>query len=135
MTTEAATEYRVPGTLDTARAWLASGRRQATVALALYVVISIGYFGLHVLPHLGRETVGLRDWTDPTVNIWSLAWWPYALLHGLNPLVTHALFAPDRIDRRIGDLREDDRQMLRQLGIAERRLLGHCGRRDDEQAP
>jgi hypothetical protein len=98
MTTQAATEYRVPRTLDTARAWLASGRRQATVALALYVVISIGYFGLHVLPHLGRETVGLRDWTDPTVNIWSLAWWPYAVLHGLNPLVTHALFPPDRID-------------------------------------
>ena len=62
------------------------------------MVISIGYFGLHVLPHLGSETVGLRNWTDPTVNMWSLAWWPYALLHGLNPLVTHALFAPDRID-------------------------------------
>ena len=98
MTTQTATEYRVPRTLDTARAWLASGRRQATAALALYVVISIGYFGLHVLPHLGSATVGLRNWTDPTVNIWSLAWWPYALLHGLNPLVTHALFAPDRID-------------------------------------
>jgi len=98
MTTRTATEYRVPRTLDMARAWLASGRRQATVALALYVAISIGYFGLHVLPHLGSENVGLHDWTDPTVNMWSLAWWPYALLHGLNPLVTHALFAPDRID-------------------------------------
>jgi hypothetical protein len=98
MTTQAATEYRVPRTLDIVRGWLASGRRQATAALALYVAISIGYFGLHVLPHLGTENVGLPNWTDPTVNMWSLAWWPHALLHGLNPLVTNALFAPDRID-------------------------------------
>lgn len=98
MTTQPATEYRVRRTLDTVRDWLASGRRQATAALALYVAISIGYFGLHVLPHLGSENVGLPNWTDPTVNMWSLAWWPYALLHGLNPLVTNALFVPDRID-------------------------------------
>ena len=98
MTTQAATGYRVPGTPDIVRDWLASGRRQAMVAFALYVAISIGYFGVHVLPHLGSENVGLRNWTDPTVNMWSLAWWPYALSHGLNPLVTHALFAPDRID-------------------------------------
>ncbi len=98
MTTEAATEYRVPRTLDIVRDWLASGRRQATAALALYVAISIGYFGLHVLPHLGSENVGLPNWTDPTVNMWTLAWWPYALLHGLNPLVTNTLFVPDRID-------------------------------------
>ena len=98
MTTQPATEYRVPRTLDSLRDWLASGRRQATAALALYVAISIGYFGLHVLPHLGSESVGLPNWTDPTVNMWSLAWWPYALLHGLNPLVTNALFVPDRID-------------------------------------
>ncbi len=98
MTSEAATESRVPRALDIVRDWLGSGRRQATAALALYVAISIGYFGLHVLPHLGSENVGLPNWTDPTVNMWSLEWWPYALLHGLNPLVTHALFVPDRID-------------------------------------
>ena len=98
MTTQTATEYPVRGILATVRTWLASGRHQASAALGLYVVISIGYFGLHVLPHLGSATVGLRNWTDPTVNIWSLEWWPYALLHGLNPLVTNSLFAPDRID-------------------------------------
>jgi hypothetical protein len=98
MTAQATTEYRVPRMLDVVRARLASGRRQATAALVLYVVISIGYFGLHVLPDLRSAVVGLPNWTDPTVNMWSLAWWPYALLHGMNPLVTHALFAPDRID-------------------------------------
>ncbi len=98
MTTRAETEYQVPRRLAIARDWLASGRRQSIAALALYVAISIGYFGLHVLPHLGSENVGLPNWTDPTVNMWSLAWWPHALLHGLNPLVTNALFAPDQID-------------------------------------
>jgi hypothetical protein len=46
MTAQPATEYRHPRTLDIVRDWLASGRRQATAALALYVAISIGYFGL-----------------------------------------------------------------------------------------
>jgi hypothetical protein len=98
MTTQAATGYRVLRTPDIVRDWLASGRRQATAALAFYAAVSVWYFGRHVLPHLGTENVGLRDWTDPTVNMWSLAWWPHALFHGLNPLVTNALFAPDRID-------------------------------------
>lgn len=98
MTTQAATEYRVPRMLDIVRDWLASGRRQATVALGLYAAVSVWYFGRHVLPHLGTENVGLLNWTDPTVNMWSLAWWPHALFHGLNPLVTSALFAPDRVN-------------------------------------
>jgi hypothetical protein len=94
----AAAEYPFARGVDRVSGWLASGRRQAATALALYVVISIGYFGLHVLPHLGSAYVGLPNWTDPTVNVWSLAWWPYALLHGMNPLVTHSLFVPDRIN-------------------------------------
>jgi hypothetical protein len=98
MATQSAMGNRVPRTLDVVRDWFASRRGQATAALALYAAISIGYFGLHVLPHLGSEFVGLPGWSDPTVNMWSLAWWPYALSHGLNPLVTHVLFVPDRID-------------------------------------
>lgn len=84
--------------LSVARGWLASGRHQAVAAFALYAAISIGYFGLHVLPHLGTANVGLPGWGDPTIYIWSLAWWPHALLHGLNPFVTNALFVPDRVD-------------------------------------
>jgi len=95
---QAGTGYRFLRAVDIGRDWLASRRRQAAAAVGLYVVISIGYFGLHVLPHLGSKTVALRNWSDPTANMWSLAWWPYALLHGLNPLVTNALFVPDRIN-------------------------------------
>ncbi len=102
MTSEVAPGYRVRRTPDIVRAWLASARRQAITALALYAAVSAWYFGRHVLPHLGTENIGLRDWTDPTVNMWSLAWWPHALFHGLNPLVTNALFAPDQINLAAG---------------------------------
>jgi len=33
-------------------------------------------------------------YADPTLFIWSIAWWPYALSHRLNPIVTHAIYAP-----------------------------------------
>ncbi len=31
---------------------------------------------------------------DPTLFAWALSWWPYALTHGLNPFVTHTVWAP-----------------------------------------
>src|SRR5581483_4366780 len=30
---------------------------------------------------------------DPEIFVWSLAWWPHAILHGENPFVTHAIWA------------------------------------------
>ena len=35
---------------------------------------------------------------DPFDYMWFLAWWPHALLHGQDPFITHALFAPDRVN-------------------------------------
>ena len=97
MTTRAPTASGAVRTLDIARDWLASRRHQTIVALAVYAAIGIGYFGLHVLPHLGRECVCWPTGTDPSGYMWNLAWWPHALLHGLNPFVTHAVFVPDRV--------------------------------------
>ena len=31
---------------------------------------------------------------DPNFYVWCLRWWPYAIGHGLNPLVTHLIGAP-----------------------------------------
>ena len=84
-------------TLDIAGGWLTSRRHQAIAAFALYVAIGIGYFGLHVLPHLGRECVREPGPPDSSIFMWGLAWWPHALLHGMNPFFTKALFAPDRL--------------------------------------
>src|SRR5262249_35752807 len=45
-----------------------------------------------VLPHFHRDLIGTGG--DPQLFVWSLAWWPHAVLHGENPFVTHALWAP-----------------------------------------
>ena len=78
------------------RTWLTSRRRQATLAFVLYAALAIGYFGLSVLPHPGRQCV--CEGGDPAVQMWFLVWWQHALLHGHNPFVTEALFAPDHVN-------------------------------------
>ena len=100
MTTQAPTASQATRTLHATRAWFESRRHQTIAALALYAAIAIGYFGLHVLPHLGSVCVCEPSGTDPSFDMWSLAWWPHALLHGLNPFFTTAVFAPDRVEHR-----------------------------------
>ncbi len=80
------------------REWLSSNRHQQITAFVVYASIAIGLFGVHVLPDLTRTCVCSPGGTDPSIFMWSLAWWPHALLHGLNPFFTHAVFAPDRVD-------------------------------------
>src|SRR5207302_9660016 len=65
--------------------------------LALYALLSLVLFGIPVLGHLGSRVVA-SDPVDSSQFMWFLAWWPHALLHGLNPFVTHAMFYPDGIN-------------------------------------
>src|SRR5947209_8337862 len=69
------------------------GSRLDFWALLLYVGISIAFFGPPVLGHIGSKIVA-RGATDPEIFMWTLGWWPHAILHGENPLFTHAIFAP-----------------------------------------
>jgi hypothetical protein len=62
--------------------------------LGLYVVLSLGLFGVHIIRHLDSRIVA-SDPIDSSQFMWFLAWWPHALLHGLNPFVTHVMFVPD----------------------------------------
>ncbi len=72
----------------------AVSRRPATWwPLALYVVLSLVLFGLPVLRHFGSRAIA-SDPIDSSQFMWFFAWWPHALLHGLNPFVTHAMFVP-----------------------------------------
>ena len=73
-------------------------RRLPTNAVVLlgYVSVAFAYFGWRLLPHPGRPYIG--EGRDPQIFIWSFAWWPHAILHGQNPFVTHAIFAPDGIN-------------------------------------
>ena len=66
------------------------------VVLLGYASVSFAYFGWRLLPHPGRPYVG--QGRDPQIFIWSFAWWPHAILHGQNPFVTHAIFAPDGLN-------------------------------------
>jgi hypothetical protein len=98
MTTHATSSSRATRTLDLPRVWLTSRRNQAIAAFALYAVIAIVYFGLQIVLHPRRDCACQSVAGDPAAYMWSLAWWPHALLHGLNPFVTNMVFAPDHVD-------------------------------------
>jgi hypothetical protein len=49
-------------------------------------------FGLRILPHPTERYMGWG--VDPSSIVWFLRWWPYALSHGVNPFVTHVVWAP-----------------------------------------
>lgn len=71
------------------RAW----RSPTLWPLALYAALSLALFGLPVIGHLGSRIVA-SDQLDSSQFMWFLAWWPHAILHGLNPFVTHEIFYP-----------------------------------------
>ena len=59
----------------------------------LYALMSMVYWGLPILGHWTTRTVG--SGTDPlNIFVWSMAWWPYALTHGVNPLLLKNVFVP-----------------------------------------
>jgi hypothetical protein len=68
----------------------------AAVAAVLYLVASAS-FRFQAVIH--PNTVCACDGgVDATQFIWALGWWPYALLHGLGPVVTHVIYAPNGIN-------------------------------------
>jgi hypothetical protein len=70
----------------------ASRGRQAAAAGACYLAVSLLLFGLPVLPHFRRDLIG--SGSDPQLFVWSLGWWPHAVVAGHNPFVTHVLWTP-----------------------------------------
>src|SRR5438270_12804851 len=40
----------------------------------------------------------LHTSSDPSIFIWSLRWWPYAIAHGLNPLHTDLIRSPQGVN-------------------------------------
>ena len=72
-------------------------RRAARSHLAAYLgfqLVSLTLFGRGVLRDPTGTVVGSYG-GDQGVFIWSLAWWPHAIAHGLDPLATDRVFAPD----------------------------------------
>jgi hypothetical protein len=75
---------------------LALSGRRALAPLAAFLGLSFLYFGVAVAAHPGRDWVGTG--TDPQIFVWSLAWWPHAVLHGESPFVTHAVWPTVGLD-------------------------------------
>ncbi|MBO0886665.1 MAG: hypothetical protein J2O38_04660 [Acidimicrobiales bacterium] len=70
-------------------------RREAALVLLLMLVLAFAWFW-HTWAAPTTHTVGAG--TDSYPMMWTLAWFPYALGHGLNPLVTHYVNAPHGIN-------------------------------------
>ena len=64
----------------------------AVGAFAFYLALSIAFFGRALLRHLSDFYFGIG--VDPGLLMWSLVWWPHAIAHGLNPLLTKVIWAP-----------------------------------------
>jgi hypothetical protein len=64
--------------------------------LGTYLGISFLYFAVPVITHPGREWIG--SGSDPQIFVWSLGWWPHAILQWQNPIFTHAVWTPVGLD-------------------------------------
>ena len=69
-------------------------RRPGLVALAVYAGLGLAFFGIPILPRLRTAFVGSVVGHDVAAYIWFLAWWPYAIVHGLDPFRPEIVWAP-----------------------------------------
>ena len=70
--------------------------RSGSAELAGYVLIALMVFGLRLLIEPGKHYFGFR--ADPKSFIWCFGWWPFAILHGENPFVSHLIWAPSGVN-------------------------------------
>lgn len=78
----------------------ASARRVAHRYASDAAALAVFAIGAALLWHpllaggLADYSIGNGESNDPQIFIWGLAWYPYALTHGLDPLYTTLAFAP-----------------------------------------
>ncbi|RZD17599.1 MAG: hypothetical protein EVG15_10335 [Candidatus Acididesulfobacter diazotrophicus] len=63
------------------------------LAFIIYLAVSILYFGLPILSHFNSE-LAASGTRDTAMFVWFLYWWPYAIIHGINPFISHYIWAP-----------------------------------------
>jgi len=81
--------------------WAAGTVQQHSLVFLMYLAASLLLFGapilrdpLHTYLGIGLENVH-AGYTDPSFYMWNFVWWPHAIAHGWNPLVSHIAWAPD----------------------------------------
>ncbi|MGH7173677.1 MAG: hypothetical protein ACRELG_25625, partial [Gemmataceae bacterium] len=72
------------------------GSHGSLTAAVFYVALSLWYYN-GATAHMGSVCACDMN-RDPTQWMWEFAWLPYAIGHGLNPLVPHVLWAPDGVN-------------------------------------
>src|SRR5262245_30995880 len=77
------------------RRWeiLRSPALQGGIALLAYLVAWVSTVARPLAFHPGLARLDQYN-MDPNFFVWCLRWWPYALMHGLNPLHTSQIAAP-----------------------------------------
>lgn len=68
--------------------------RGAVAATLLGALVACLLAGPHVLLHPATAIVGANPASDFQIMTWSLAWWPWAVGHGVDPLHTRLLWPP-----------------------------------------
>lgn len=63
------------------------------IAFFIYFLISFMYFGFPIINHFTTDIIASAT-NDTTSQSWFLYWWPYALLHHINPFVSHYIWQP-----------------------------------------
>jgi hypothetical protein len=66
------------------------------VALGAFAALAILYLGVAVLRHPRTDILGIGG--DQEIFVWALGWWPHALGAGINPVITHAIWAPTGVN-------------------------------------
>jgi hypothetical protein len=66
---------------------------RALLAFLSYLLLSLALWSRGVITHLSTRYVGVGK-EDAKLYVWTLAWWPYAIRHGLNPLHSPLVWAP-----------------------------------------
>jgi len=75
------------------RDWFASPAAQGAVVLIIYLSTWLATEARPLVVHPFWAQLDQSS-MDPNFYAWCLRWWPYAILHGLNPLYSHQIGAP-----------------------------------------
>ncbi len=71
---------------------IATATLESVGAFLLFLCLTLLLYGITILQNPSTMYVGTGH--DSAMIIWSLAWWPYAMAHGLNPFIARVIWAP-----------------------------------------
>jgi hypothetical protein len=67
------------------------------LAFLFYLLVAILTIGRYALRHPSTVCACVGT-SDPAAYMWALSWWPHAIMHGVNPFVSHVLWAPTGVN-------------------------------------